>query len=178
MSNDMITKELLEDLADGKTVEYGDYLLRVSEQPDYNTELNDFDCYGKVVPAVSHRYRANVSDRPEDFDGMAEIVWTYSDRFWWQPPNWDKETRRYWHTHPEYRSALREAVRNILDFGFVCYVLEVCDKKTDAYGKNIVLSYSSIGGCEPLMNDSDKVSVISDLVYEATFGLTHSHEVR
>lgn len=137
------------DLDDGRT-------LRFRQEPDSDTTLNDYDCYGKV----SHIWKGD-GDRPSGFDGMAEKLHTGFDEYWWQPP---EDLRKGWHNY-EHKDHLRRTVREILSFGFDCYWLEICQGQ-NAYGDPIVVDYTVTGGHEPLTNDEDTAHTLMDMAYE------------
>lgn len=143
-------------LDDGRT-------LKVTFGPDYDTQINDFDCYGKIAP-VNRRNTWNAygpAARPEGFDGAAEII----DRdWWWQPPLFDKADRRQWHTTPEYRRALRQTVSDLIRYGFQTVTLEVC-QGTDAYGRDIVLDYAVTGGHEASLDATDVADILDDMIH-------------
>lgn len=149
-----ITKEQIEDLVALGEIEINDdYIMRFREGHDDYTTIKDFDCYGKISWISRDR------TRPEGFDGMAEIVSCYRDSYWWQPP---EDLRQGWDTF-EHKDSLRRTVRDILDYGFMIYVVEICSDR-DAYGNLIVVDYASMGGIEPLQSDADKVEIVSDIV--------------
>jgi hypothetical protein len=92
---------------------------------------------------------------------MAEKVSTQSDTFWWQPPD---DLRKGWVTY-EHKATLRQAVQDILNYGYQVFVVELC-KGVDAYGRPVVVDYGSLGGIEPFMSDEDKGETVRDIVYE------------
>lgn len=152
-----LTSEQLRDLVrDGKIeLGHGEF-LRFTEEPDTDTRLGDFDCYGEVY----HIWRGRgQSERPDGFDGMAEKIHTQYDSFWWQPP---ADLKERWHNE-QTRKVWRNVVRDILSYGFVVYRVELC-RGTDVYGKPIVVGYGTIGGIEPFPTDDGKVSYLSDIV--------------
>ncbi len=142
------------DLPNGKTI-------RLREEPDHDTRINDWDCYGKVEHLNGYGSR----NRPQHFTGMAEIVRTHSEQYWWQPPCTDKEDVSRWYSDSEYRNTLRNTVREILDFGFQTYVLEICEGE-DAYGNPIVQDYTTLGGIEPLVSNETKEDYVYDMMFE------------
>lgn len=153
-----LTDEQIKDLAMSGQIELdnGD-VVRFTEEPDEDTRVNDFDCYGKVEDTWGRRGR---TERPDGFDGMAEKIHTGRDEFWWQPPD---DLRSGWDTS-EVRSAMRDIVREILTYGFSIYCVELC-RGVNAYGDPIVVDFATMGGIEPL-DDDDKVSYVADLVAE------------
>lgn len=161
-----LTQEQIDDLLNEKVVNIGaDYFLRLRTEPDQWTDLNDFDCYGTFAPVERDRYYGGAKERPQGFDGMAEIIRTYSgDGMWWQPPA-DLKDEWYKPENAHKWRQMRNTIREILDFGFVVYVLELCHG-TDAYDRHIVVDYSTLGGMEPLMDSEYQRDVVRDLVAE------------
>lgn len=166
MATITLSNEQLNKLAMFDTIELDNgYFMRLLEMPDHHTEINDFDCYGKVSWCARNPYTGHYSPRPEGFDGMAEIVRTYNgEGAWWQPP---ADLRDTWNEDTPLRNKLRTTVREILDYGFRALVLELL-KGRDAYGNHIVVAYSNTNGIEPLMDRADVASVVSDMVYDLT----------
>lgn len=163
------SQELADNAAQGlpATIDIGDgYTVRLTVDYDDVCTVNDFDCYGKVFDARRNAWTGGHAERPEGCDGMAEIiVYGKGDAVWWQPPSFDKEDRRRWHTDREYRDALRRQVSDLLAFGFQMLRLELCHG-TDAYGNMIVVDYNIIGGIEPFIDAEDLASHVRDLAYE------------
>lgn len=159
-----ITDDELRELADSGKVELGGgYTLRLRTEPDENTTINDFDCYGKVEWTKNNPYNGG-SVRPEHFTGRAEKL--ESDRrntLWWEPPVFDDADARRWHTDREYRNSVRDAVLSVVRDGFVVLVAELCHG-TDAYGKDIVADFACLGGVEP--ECSDDLGYLGDLVFQ------------
>lgn len=146
---ELVATQSLE-LPDGMT-------LRLRDEPDEFCTINEFsDCYGKVVFRDRNRYSGHGQNRPDDFDGRAEVVRTFSDEFWWQPPS---------DVTKEHLPTLRNTVREILDWGFKTLVLEICED-TDAYGKSIVRDYTMLGGIEPMLDDKYIMELLVDMVQD------------
>lgn len=138
-------------------------IARLSVEPDYSTEINDFDCYGKVFPAHYRTWNGRVSQRPEGCDGAAEIV--HYDRgsvAWWQPPTEDRDDRRRWHTDDQYRRTLRSHVSDLLAHGFDMIRLELC-RGIDAYKRDVVIDFATLGGIEPFTKRDDLVRLVAEL---------------
>ena len=154
-----ITDEQAKDLAVFGEVELGNnYKLRFTEQQDSDTSINDYDYLG----TVKHIWRGQEQEpRPEGFDGLAEKISTRRETYWWQPPT---DLRHGWHNY-EHKEHLRKEVRDILEFGFFTYTIELC-YATDAYGNDVVVDYACIGGMHPFMDDDDKTEYIKDLAHE------------
>jgi len=148
--------KLLADAGDKTIVEYAGARWRFRIEPDYDTSINDYDCYGRVAPVVS-RY-GQQQERPDGFDGGAEILsWRGHERYWWQP---------YDVTDAVYRSATRQTVCDILEYGFLMLFVERLRDEDDAYGRPVVDDYSVVGGIEPFPSDDDLSDLISDVVSE------------
>lgn len=143
------TLERLGDLATTGTLDIGGgFTLRFRQEPDEFTTMNDFDCYGRTEWSPNNRYTGN-THRPDGFDGMAEkLVTDRGNTLWWQPPAGCKDDRRQWHTDKTYQRAMRQTVRDIVEYGFVSYVVELVNG-TDAYGRPIVVDFACVGGVEP-----------------------------
>ena len=145
---------------DGAVVKLDDgTALRVRIEPDYDTNINDFDCYGAVEPA-STRYNDYEEGprRPDGFDGNAEkIEYARGAWMWWQPP---ADIPRTDPAFPKFR----DAVRDILEMGFSGVILERLDG-TDAYGRDIVTDVASLWGIDSLA-DSYLREVVKDLAHD------------
>lgn len=154
-----ITKEQARELARHGTLELPNGMtLRYRQEQDDTTTVNNYDYLGKV--AVISRWESQ-SQRPEGFDGMAEKISTQWDTFWWQPPD---DLRKGWVTY-EHKNHLRNAVRDVLSYGFQVLFVELCDGD-DAYGNPVVVDYACLGGVEPFTDDDDVAEYVHDLVYE------------
>lgn len=137
--------------------------LRITTEPDHYTTVNDFGCYGRVEWSHRKNYMG-YAIRPEGFDGAAEKLDT--DRgsvLWWQPYTPDKAARRQWHTDPEYRRTMRRLVRDIVAYGFQVWRVEYCHG-TDAYGRDVVRDFATLGGIDPGTDLGDELGYLSDLV--------------
>lgn len=152
-----LTKEQALELAQTNTLELDNgQTLRFRMSPD-DLSINDWDCYG----TIEHIGRNGRSERPHNFDGMAEKIWGYNEQYWWQPPD---DIRSQWHDK-EIRKQFRETVKNILAFGFDCYWIELCEG-SNAYGEPIVVDYAVCGGFEPLQNDEHIADSIMEIAYQ------------
>jgi hypothetical protein len=135
-------------LANGKS-------LRIRVVPDGDTQINDFDCYGKVEWARINNGEGR-NPRPSEFDGNAEIIDVdWPSQCWWQPPVDIKRS-------DEHFGSLRQQVKDLVHYGFVGYVLEELSGE-DAYGKPIVSRYSSIWGVEWGADRAYITTLIEDL---------------
>jgi hypothetical protein len=154
-----LTQEQAYELALDGTLDIGDGMtLRFREEPDEYHSIDDDEGLGKVACIGRHDYQRQ---RPDGFDGMAEKISTQRDTFWWQPPD---DLRKGWVTY-EHKKKLRQAVQDILNYGYQVFVVELC-KGTDAYGRPIVIEHNALGGIEPFMSDDDKGETVRDIVYE------------
>lgn len=153
-----MNNEQIKELVSNKTFDLPNGLvLNLKEQPDDYTTIEDFvDCYGKVVQRNRHRYSGYGEQRPYEFDGKAEVIRTFDCEWWWQPPS---------DITKEQIATMRSTVREILDWGFKTLVLEVCEGK-DAYGKDIVRDYTTLGGIEPLLDDDYTIDIVQDMVQD------------
>ena len=159
-----LTDEQFDDLANGKKVTLPNgAFLRAKQIPDENTLINDYeDCYGRIEPVVYSKYTGYSKPRPNGFDGSAEIIRSHhNDPYWWQPPKDIIRDRKA-------MDITRNVLREILDFGMHCWVLEMCNG-SDAYGNPIVHDYQSICGLEPLMSHEDTVLILKDLAHELLY---------
>jgi len=133
--------------ADGATLALGEYTLRLRIEPDLDTGINDYDCYGKI--STGHRYGDRVT-RPADFDGNAEKLHTQGAWCWWQPPSDIKRGT------PEFHD-LASLVRDLAEYGFYLVYVELLHG-LDAYKRPIVIDVDVVGGV-----DSTSSSNILDL---------------
>ena len=118
-------------------------MLRLRIEPDQDSDLNDFDCYGRTAPTKRSRYSDYPDTRPQGFDGNAEKIWLGGDAIWWQPPA-DGPARGT----AEFRS-LRALVRDLAEYGFHGVVLELT-RGVDAYHRPIVRNVASLWGIDSL----------------------------
>lgn len=168
---ELLNKEQLQTLADGEITLDNGIVLKLRIEPDDSTSVNDFDCYGKIAHAQLHPYTGYYKDRPDGFDGCAELLRTMGDTFWWQPPVFDKKDREYWHTNIGYRNTMRTQIRDLLDFGFVEYHLtayETCDccGTLKEIGSYVTGGHEAYG-----MDDISKVDILKDMVWELSHDL-------
>lgn len=165
-----LTEDQARTLAAGDQLEIGDgAVLRLVQEPDDFTTINDFDCYGRCEWS-RNTYRGAV--RPDGFDGCAEMIGAeHYSTLWWQPPTTTKEDRRQWHTDLEYRRALRQLVRDITNYGFSYFRLEYC-VGADAFGALIVRDFVTVGGVEPCVRADDMVEFVLDLAADLDVAVT------
>ena len=150
-----LTDDQVAQLLDDETVNIGDrFALELKFEYDDLTTINDFDCYGRVSFNTRKNWYSNTGSRPEDFDGMAEIIDWRDGRAWWQPPT---DCRDQWYSDPKFRSSLRQQVRDILDYGFQTVFLNLIET-CDHCGTRRTIDFAVLSGIEPLL-DSNLMSV-------------------
>lgn len=150
------TTEELEALANGDTVEAHGVTWSLETSGDADTQLHDFDCYGRV-------HWLGVfwdQQRPPGFSGRAEKISTGRDSYWWQPPS-DIDAA-LWHSDSEYRAELRRTVLDILSDGFQIVSLSgrracvCCGAVREVAG-------SALGGIEPFPDRAYLAEIAADL---------------
>ena len=126
---------------DGDTVEVDGWTYRLRVEPDMDSSINDYDCYGRYDYGTTNRYTGK-SVPPADFDlDRTERLTILNDLVWWERP----ESFETW--TPANQSEMRSLVGDLVSFGFsVVFVERLGDK--DAYGSFIVLDYDCIGGVD------------------------------
>ncbi len=135
----MTTPDLSSLRYDGDKVELDDgrvIRLRLRFEPDYDTNINDFDAYGKVEWTRDNDYGAV---RPKTFTGRARLM--QRDR--WQSQWWEPYEEM---TDADIRAEMPR-MRELIEYGFKVLCLELCDGH-DAYGNLIVQSVEYLGGVE------------------------------
>lgn len=131
--------------------------LTLTEEPDHDVTLEDYDCYGQIEWINTFGGR---SERPHHFDGNAEKVDAPQHGvFWWQPPK-DGPPR----TDPGFRE-LRGMVRDLVVFGFHVLFLTATHRTPDGYARTWS---TAIGGIEPFPDRDHRVSLVDDLLSELT----------
>jgi hypothetical protein len=141
-------KDWIDDLVDQKF--YGideDYCFEYSEDFDYFSSINEFDCYGQVQWS---------NDRPIGFDGSAEIIdRDRNGKLWWLPYRDGKKVYN--------SSKSRQVVMDICNYGFRVITLKLIGPAWDANKTKhrITLSQSSIGGLEPFVSHSDCIEELA-----------------
>ena len=125
------------ELIDGESVEVGDYLIRCRVGVDQDSSVDDSpDCYGTIADSRRDRNTGR-ERRPEGFTGNAEKLWCGNyGPWWWEPP---KAVKR---SDPGFKE-FRDTVRELLAFGFVGVVVELC-LDCDHYGHPIVIDSESL----------------------------------
>lgn len=131
-----LTADKAELWADDETVGY-----RLVVEPDYDSSINDSDCYGKVSSYIE--YMRNKRPRPEGFTGAAvKIAVDRSGFVWWEP--YREGSKVY--NGPEDR----ELVTRLLQEGFT-YVAVVKLRQCDM-GHVHELDRAGLGGIDSLEN--------------------------
>jgi hypothetical protein len=149
-----LTQEQFESLVADKVYELPNgYQLKIVEKGDDCTDLNDFDCYGKVKYSDT---------RPDGFDGSAEKI---GRNLWWQPY---REGRKV------YRDC-RKTVIDICEYGFRLMGLQLFGPAVDEVGNShrVCIASQWISGIEPLISteyelDLVKNTLLPELVYDLT----------
>ena len=131
--------------------------VRVKIEPDYDTSVNDYDCYGAFEWVSADPYHEK--QRPAGFDGNAEKLHLGNEgQAWWQPPADVKRT-------DEGFGEFKDIVRDLLMYGFVGVVVERLDGE-DHYGKGIVRDSASLWAIEAMVKEDFLAEVIDDLMGE------------
>lgn len=152
---------------DGDTLDIGrGRSLRLVVSPDFDTDINDFDFYGKIGQPETRRSSdwTGRKYRPQGFTGNAEILHGGQRSYvpvWWEPP---ADVKR---GTPEF-ARLRETVSDLLNFGFHCVKVELLEGR-DAYGRPIVKDFEVIGGVDSLDGNE---GLIADLVAQVLAGMS------
>lgn len=127
-------------------------IVRLRIEPDSDASINDYDSDGRIEWTRGNSYGPV---RPSDFTGRAQIL----DRnngyhLWWEP----------YHdlTENQIRSE-RPRIRDLVEYGFCGYILELCDG-TDAYGRPIVVDTASLWGIEPFADAAYTRELLGDLL--------------
>ena len=154
-----LVREGVHTLPDGRT-------LRLIEETDTDTSVNDFECYGRVEHVASpYDHNGLRATRPKGFDGTAEkIITSHGDIYWWQPTLelWGI-TPAQWHSDAALRRANRLSVRDVLDHGFRLYTVEAYTTCPCCNGERLT-DYNAVGGVEPMLDDADVADRVSYLV--------------
>lgn len=149
-------------------------LLRLVREPDYDSRISDYDCYGLVAQVEKDRDTGLPAPRPDMFDGSAEkIVDAWGNAWWWQPT----PERFGWTDYTDENRALdRACVLDVINWGFETLTVEVC-RGVDFYGRPIVVHAASIAGVEAAAHsnvDYDIASIVADILsdIDCEYGLT------
>lgn len=144
---------MLYSLSDGESMELPDgKVIRCRIEVDQDTQINDFDCYGRVEWVGRDRESA----RPAGFNGAACKLWA-RDAFWWQPPSDLKPG-------DDAYASLRAMLPELVEYGFIGVVVELCEGH-DRYGKPIVIDFESLWGIDD-SDDSNVREVSRELIRE------------
>jgi hypothetical protein len=164
MTTQTLTTERLAEIAsvldDDKPYTLDDgRIVRLRVEPDYDSDLNDYDYLGKYAPVEPDRYYYVYphAPRPASFDGRARIIRLRDVNVWWQPPtDYEKCDRSV-------RDSIYRTACDVLEYGYTVYIVEVCEG-LDGYGRPIVRDFTALGGIEPLLYGKDRESVIVDVL--------------
>jgi hypothetical protein len=139
--------------------EYNGMTFRAKFEIDEDSSIfDDGDWYGALAWVKTERWSGRPSPRPDGFDGAALKLQTRGgDPIWWQPPADIVKD-------PENVAAMRSTILDILEYGYHGIVLERCDG-TDAYGRPIVVAFTSLWGMAGY-DDDGHAFVIADMLGE------------
>ena len=159
----MDVRELAEELAASEVVTLDDgRVVRLKIEHDGATNVNHFDCYGRVEYGRVDRY-TGWEVRPPTFDGTAvKMSVGRHESLWWMPYLPTKEDRRRWATDADLRRRECRFMADLLEMGFAMYVIEVLGG-SDAYGRPIVEDYDILAGCDS-WDASDHVDYLADML--------------
>jgi hypothetical protein len=155
MTFDLSDAQVLE-LVRLNRLELGEYVLRLSSEPDDLDPFEDCECYGRVERADRGGWG---SCRPAGFDGSAEKLRLQAGTFWWQPY---RDGRKVYGGREE-----RAHVADLLDYGMQVLELEVLGPVWDAQGRKlgpVVLDSARIGGVEPFPGDAHTAELVRTLL--------------
>jgi hypothetical protein len=150
------TPEQLDHLAAGETVEAGGVAWTVNTSGDADTQLADFDCYGRVEWIG----RRPEMQRPAGFSGRAEKIHTGRDAYWWEPPA--DIAPAVWHSDAQLRRSLRHSVLDILAHGFQIVSLSG-RRRCECCGSVREVTGAALGGVDPFPDASYLRDIIQDL---------------
>ena len=150
-------------------------LTVVPDDVDRVQMLNDDDFYGRVAWGRFNRYHVTCDAygrtlRPDGFDGNAEIIQHNYPRdvLWWQPPADVPRTS-------EHFASLRSTVRDLVEYGYVGYVVDVRTTIPTAWGdRTVKVATASLWGIDT-HNPREYPSAVADLVAEC-FEVLPDHE--
>jgi hypothetical protein len=129
-----LTEDRVIDLPDGRH-------LRLRTEPDMDTSINDYECWGEISNGQRNAYTGR-NERPSHFDGAARKIYLIDGPCWWQPFD------GFLALTPEQQREAIYHVQNLASFGFVGVILELLDPEKDAYGNYVVRDYASLWGVE------------------------------
>lgn len=137
--------------------------LRLSIEPDETDPLEDMGegfWTGPVAWVERDRWTGRDAPRPDGFDGRARKLQVGNgDAVWWQVPD---------DVPAESVGPMGDAIRDILEYGYSGYVLELRETVTDSTGGAHVVTVdtASLWGIEPFPDDSYLAEVVADLIRE------------
>lgn len=139
---------------DGDTIYLGNgQSLRLSIEPDQDTSVNDFDCYGEL--------QWTNGDRPESFTGLARII--ERDRgsnLWWQP--WDGATEQD-------ATRFLPTLTELITHGFSVVGLHLRETISDSLGNEHTVTIDStyLGGVDDVSSNY-LPEILSEMIHELT----------
>lgn len=154
---------------DGDTLELDDgRVLRLRVEPDeYGfDDISEFgDVYGRTEWTRNNDYGAQ---RPSDFTGRAEILNRDGRSTLWWEPYWDNDYPNGGRGETFDHAAERRNVRDILEYGFQCYGLELSEMIADSRGAlhRVVVDTAWLSGVEPFADSAYVATIVSDLASE------------
>ena len=124
---------------DGDTVTADGHTFRLRLEPDHDTVVNDFDCYGTVLPMRRSVFTG--TDQPEGMTERTRQLTAIDGPFYWEPPegfgSWPSVAQR----------ALEYEVQDLVSFGFQIVVVERTQGE-DFYGRPVVVDAATLGAVE------------------------------
>jgi hypothetical protein len=135
------------------TVEVDGWTYRLRVEPDHETTINDYDCYGRYDFGTTGDGWKAVPPASFDLD-RTERLTILNDLVWWERP----EGFETW--TPADQSEMRSLVADLVSFGFSIVFVERLDGE-DVYGDAIVVDYDCVGAVD---TQSAGIEVASELL--------------
>jgi hypothetical protein len=150
---------------DGDTIDLEDgRKLRLRIMPDEDASVFDVPFYGEFAWVKRDSWTGRDQERPDNFDGNAEKMSTYSDgNYWWQPPRGDyaMTAKRGSKEFADFR----QIVKDLVEYGFCGVVLELLDGE-DTYGRNIAVEHEALWGIDSLNHGCYLAEIVRELAGE------------
>lgn len=161
LSDDQLTELVATNDVEVTDVFGREYTLRLHVEPDNETSINDYDCYGTISQGYDYWHEAK-SERPAGFDGAARKMQIERGTWvWWQPPADIK---------PESESVadLFRLVRNLIECGFTAVGVSLHETVTDSLGHDheVQVDVAWLGGIDTTDDPAYLRSVVADLLLE------------